>query len=165
MTSKHIFATYGKMFNNTTHFKIYLLFYSASLWDIILKNEKDTSTFSNSDLSMFNNIYLIKYDGCIYFSRELLSNVQCPMNLEDFPHDVQNCFLIFSSYWYGIDKVNLTSSFDSLPLSSSSFDIIMDSKVHTRSFNNGEYKHEYAEFVVTITLKRKLGFYMYQVFL
>ena len=63
------------MFNNTTHFKIYLLFYSASQWDIILKNEKDTSTFSNSDLSMFNNIYLIKYDGCIYFSRELLSNV------------------------------------------------------------------------------------------
>ena len=111
--------------------KIYFLYFcSASLWDIILIYEKDTSTFSNSDLSMFNNIYLINYDGKVYFTRELLSNVQCPMNLEDFPHDVQKCFLIFSSFWYGIDKVNLTGFFDSLPLSSSSFDIIMDSKVH-----------------------------------
>ena len=114
---------------------------------------------------MFNNVYLIKCDGNVYFSRELLSNVQCPMNLEHFPHDVQKCLLIFSSYWYGTDKVNLTGFFDSLPLSSSSFDIIMDSKVHIKSFNNVDYQHEYAEFVVTITLKRKLGFYMYQVFL
>ena len=114
---------------------------------------------------MFNNIYLINYEGYVYFSRELLSNVQCPMNLEDFPHDVQTCFLIFASYWYGIDKVNLTSSFDSFLLSSSSFDIIMESKVQTTSFTNVDYQHEFAEFVVTITLKRKLGFYMYQVFL
>ena len=114
---------------------------------------------------MFNNIYLINQDGYVYFSRELLSNVQCPMNLEDFPHDTQHCSLNFSSYWYGIDKVNFTSTFNSFPLSSSSFDIIMDSKVHVASFNNVDYHHEFAEFVVTITLKRKLGFYIYQVFL
>ena len=49
---------------------------SVFLWDIFLHNEKDTTSFSQDDLSMFNSAFGTTHEGDVLFSQELLSSVR-----------------------------------------------------------------------------------------
>ena len=78
------------------------------MWDIFLINVKKSSSFSESDLSLFNTGFDFTSEGKIYFSREVSSNVYCSMDLRKFPHDVQRCDMSFGSYNHDISDLNFT---------------------------------------------------------
>ena len=143
--------------------KYLIVFLSVFYWDINLVNEKDTTSFSMSDLSMFNSEFYFNYTGHILFSRELLSNVLCPMNLRNFPLDVQRCTMRFQSYRYQIDEFNFSNALvhtDGTALESASYEIVdPEVLVHIQEL----FTEKYSEVVVFINLHRRLEFYLYQV--
>ena len=86
---------------------MYKICISVFMWDIILDNEKSISSFEK-DLAMFNTGTSVSQNGTIMFSRELVSNIQCSMDLRTFPHDVQHCEMSFISFNYVTSELNFT---------------------------------------------------------
>ena len=96
------------------------------------------------------------------------SSRRCPMDLWNFPHDVQACTMRFRSYAYFAEELNFT---------------LMSLRENERFLQNDAYSLEgldgavgttrtcleknkcrnYAEAVVTLMLKRDITFYAYQV--
>ena len=134
------------------------------LWDIILVNEKDTTSFNENDLTQFNSVFFISSHGNVELNREILSNVRCPMNLKRFPHDTQDCKMRFQSYVYSRSKLNFSSAeviIYETALKADSYHILgWNGLAHDDTIT---YTHGYSEVTVTIKLKRKLEFYIYQV--
>ena len=74
-------------------------------------NEKDTTSFSSGDFTKFNSGFSVSTKSNLRFSKEIFSNVRCPMNIRYFPHDVQHCTLEFTSYLHKRDIVIFLHSF------------------------------------------------------
>ena len=132
---------------------------------------KESSSFTESDLSLFNSGFDFESNGKIYFSRELSSNVYCSMDHRKFPHDVQHCEMVFGSYNHDISVLNFTYNIQCFNLSYASCNIV--NVLHSSAFEissiTGQVKSAQWErirsplLVITITLVRKLSFYFYQV--
>ncbi len=135
------------------------------LWDIFLTNEKASKSFNEADMSMFNTALYLHKTGEITFTREMLSNVRCPMNLKYFPHDVQHCEMLFSSNTHRLPELNFTAP-QEVPTkvsTLSSFDITVQSEV-SKELHNGVVNPVFtAENRVSIVLERKVEFYICQV--
>ena len=138
------------------------------MWDIYLYNEKETSSFEN-DLSIFNTGLGITKDGEVYLIRELLSNIQCPMDLRNFPHDTQHCEMQFISFNYELSEVNFTQEISCGDMESCDTASVIQSSVFKRVSIKGstgtrlfkEYGTSYVS--VKIVFQRQLSFYLYQV--
>ena len=103
------------------------IFFPAFLWDIFLSNEKDTSSFSGTDVSKFNTAFFFYSIGNVHHNRELLSNVRCAMDLRKYPHDVQVCTKKFESFFYWVTEVKFQNeSVSSREFSSPTFEIVVE---------------------------------------
>ena len=71
---------------------------SVFFWDIFLVNEKDTRSFNFDDLSLFNCAFEFENSGWVHLDRELVSNVRCPMDFHNYPHDTQICNVVLLPY-------------------------------------------------------------------
>ena len=96
------------------------------------------------------------------------SSRRCPMDLRNFPHDVQACTMRFRSYAYFAEELNFTLM--SLRekerfLQNDAYSLEgLDGAVGTTRTCLGENMcRNYAEAVVTLMLKRDITFYAYQV--
>jgi gamma-aminobutyric acid receptor subunit alpha len=52
-----------------------------------------------------NRLVRLRRDGSVLYSSRLTIKASCPMNLRDFPLDVQTCPLYIGSYGYEMDEV------------------------------------------------------------
>ena len=153
------------------HPNFYLLkLFSVFIWDIYLSNDKDTFSFTDNDFTIYNSGMKICSNGSIYLTREMLSKVQCSMDLREFPHDVQHCEMKFLSFLYDISEVNFTQNVlcgddepcdnSVSPVESSAFKMISTKGlVATEQWGNVTA----ASVVVKIAFQRQLSFYLYQV--
>ena len=143
--------------------KYFIVFLSVLFWDINFVNEKYTTSFSMSDLSMFNSEFSFNCTSHLLYSRDVLSSLICPMNLHNFPLDVQHCTMHFQSYHYQIDEFNFSNALVHVAdaaLESASYEIVdPEVMVHIQEF----FTEKYSEVVVYINLHRWLEFYLYQV--
>ena len=138
------------------------------LWDVYLTNEKETTSFNENDLSIFNSGFGINSSGGIYFSREILSNVHCLMDVRKFPHDTQHCEMSFESYAHTVSELILrlivrcqnASCDDINVLQASTFKLIHISEIVTATHWD---RSTMSKVVVKFTLQRQLSFYLYQV--
>ena len=134
------------------------------MWDIRLINEKDSSRFNQNDLSLFYSAITISSDGIEKFGREISSKVQCPMDLRNYPHDVQICKMMFLSYQRAVEGMKLNADvqlWDDV-LQSSAFHLVNISCAET-SANVSGFNFSRAD--VMIKLQRELTPYIYQVFI
>ena len=151
---------------------IFRFFISVFIWDIYLSNEKETLSFNENDLSMFNTALQLLTGGEVYFGREILSEVYCSMDLRYFPHDTQHCIMTFESFNYDMsvltfnisaifcDNVVFGDCIDVPVLQSSAFKIIaINGNVYSK-----RYVHlEMVILTIEIVLERQLWYYVYQV--
>ena len=149
---------YGIFYSIYTFFILFLVF----LWDIILTNEKGSASFNQNELSLFNSGFDIFYNGTVYFSRDITSQVQCPMKLKQFPHDVQICSMRFGSYLRIAEEVTLGIALikNENVLRSSNFDVVdITAEVKLEKFD--VLNVSVAEIV--FVLQRQIQGYIYQV--
>ena len=104
--------------------------------------------------------------GRIYFSRDLVSNVQCYMDLKKFPHDIQECEMRFESYMHDIKLLNFTStalcrsqSYDNFMFDLKSTSFELSSIFHELSSSSFEShtvsgRHYFPNILVKIVLKK-----------
>ena len=138
-----------------------------SVFFSIFLNKKDTRSFNFDDLSLFNCAFEFEYSGWVHLDRELISNVRCPMDFHDYPHDTHICKMRFESYFYSEDKfmfanasVNVAkSAFDSSSYKIEVYDLV------TKSSNEfgAKFLKKFHVVDVTINFKRRQEFYIYQV--
>ena len=112
---------------------------------------------------MFNTGFGFNSSGYVYFSRELLSNIRCHMDLRHYPHDVQICSVRFESYFNTVAQLmffNASVISAKAALVSSAFEIdVMGVKIQATE----TYGTSYPELVLTLRFRRKLEFHLYQV--
>ena len=146
---------------------IHLDLFSVFNWDVYLANKKDTTTFSQNGMTIYNSASKIKHNGLILLQRELLNNVHCLMDLRNFPFDIQYCEMFFVSFQYPISKVNFTQELRcnlNIPCNNIcetfAFKIIsINASVETDHWEG----QDYAVLNVQIVFQRQLSFYLYQV--
>ena len=146
---------------------IYLLLlicfsFTVFIWDIVLVNEKDTSSFNQNDLSLFNSAFILYSNGTVYFGRDISSNVQCRMNLRSYPHDIQNCSMNFISYARTAEdmKLNLKVTRWKNFFQSSDFNLIGISWYTDVRHVAGS---NMSVAIINIELQREITVYLYQV--
>ena len=138
-------------------------FVSVFLWDIVLKNEKDTNGLAPEKVSPINADLRFRFDGVATYRRDVVSRVRCLMDLRSYPHDVQTCHLKFQSHVYPNNIVNFTNSSVKISeeaLESSTLDILSFD-----AFEKTVASHEenFSMCVVEIDLHRRLEYFLYQV--
>ncbi len=141
---------------------------SVFLWDIFLDNEKDTTSFTDNKISIYNSALFLYSDGYLSFIRELLSTIQCPMDLREYPHDIQHCKLSFMSFTYNILQLNFTQSVlcgrfepcDKVSIVESSAFKMLSANSSVRAMDYGVMV---PNSVVDVVLQRQLPYYLYQV--
>ena len=90
------------------------------------------------------------------------------MDLHNFPHDIQACTMRFRSYAYFVEELNLTllamrENERFLQNDAYSLEGLTVAVGTTRTCLEETKCRNYAEAVVTLTLKRDMTFYVYQV--
>ncbi len=143
--------------------------FSVFLWDISVENEKHTSSFTENKISIYNSVLVLYSNGFLGLTRELLSDIECPMNLGEFPHDIQHCKISIMSFTYNLMEVNFTAnvscgrfvSCDEVSVvESSAFKMIgVESSVRPVDF----VRVPAPNMVVNIIFQRQLTYYLYQV--
>ena len=133
------------------------------LWDVYLVNEKGSSSFNENDLSLFNSGFNISSDGTVQFGREISSRIQCAMDLRIYPHDVQICRMMFTSYQRTEEEMKLKIRVEiwADSLQSSAFLLMNVSSAIETSSVMGEL--DFSKAVIVIVLQRQLTVYLYQV--
>ncbi len=142
--------------------------FSVFVWDIFLENEKDTTSFTDNKMSIYNSALFLYSDGYLSFTRELLSTIQCPMDLREYPHDIQHCKLSFMSFVYSLKELNFT-----LKVLCARFQpcekvsVVESSAFELASVNSSVRAMDYGVMVpnavIEVILQRQLQFYLYQV--
>ncbi|XP_068673982.1 gamma-aminobutyric acid receptor subunit alpha-2-like [Montipora foliosa] len=103
--------------------------------------------------------------GDVFYSRNTRLVVECEMQLNDFPTDIQHCNLIFGSYAFPNNEVDYKWKFNEVTVgrpSMSQFSVT-SSKVSRRAkeFSSGNY----TTVTATFWLQRHVGYYVIQVYL
>ncbi len=142
--------------------------FSVFIWDIVLENEKDTSSFTDNKMSMYNSALFLYSDGYLSFTRELLSTIQCPMDLREYPHDIQHCQLSFMSFVYSLKELNFTLKVFCGKFEPCDKVSVIESSAFKMVFANGsvramDFGVMVPNAVIKIVLQRELQFYFYQV--
>nr|XP_023025829.1 gamma-aminobutyric acid receptor alpha-like isoform X1 [Leptinotarsa decemlineata] len=118
-----------------------------------------------------NKFVRLHQDGTVLYSSRLTIKAGCPMNLEDFPMDVQRCPLKFGSFgytdedviykWNGARQVAIAED-----MKLSQFDLIATPAAnHTDNiYNKDETTDEYSRLVVSFHLQRHMGNFLIQVY-
>ncbi len=140
-----------------------ILLFSVHLWDIILANEKGESLFSPEKLSATSSHVFITANGDVTFSRFIQSQARCLMDLTLYPHDTQMCVLSFQSYGLSSDVMQFSNSsaqMVSTALESSLLEITgLNMEVKSQKY----FGKTYSEGVVSVKLKRRMQYFLYQV--
>lgn len=78
----------------------------SAIWcpDIFFRNSKEEYFHDNTQP---NQLIRIRGDGSVMISSRLSIVAKCPMNFENFPFDVHICGLLFSSYQYTKEDLEL----------------------------------------------------------
>ncbi|XP_050504106.1 gamma-aminobutyric acid receptor alpha-like [Diabrotica virgifera virgifera] len=117
-----------------------------------------------------NKFVRLHHDGRVLYSSRLTIKAGCPMNLENFPMDIQKCPLTFGSFGYTKKDVLYRWNFarqvaiaDDMKLSQ--FDLI-GTPSGNNSFNpfNGDIRSEYSVLLVSFHLQRHMGNFLIQVY-
>jgi hypothetical protein len=53
----------------------------------------------------------VEYGGMVTLKEPVIYKVGCPVNMMEFPYDVQVCTLAWSSWEYNTDQMNIVSHF------------------------------------------------------
>ena len=141
------------------------LYIAVFLWDIYLANEKETSSFKNNDLTMYNSAFIALSFGVLNFNRELLSNIQCSMDLRNFPHDVQHCEMSFMTFSLAVERIEFVPTIlCGLNQDCDSVSVVESSAFKMISVNTSVIMTQNRpELHVKFTFQRQLQFYLYQV--
>ena len=137
--------------------------HSSGIYSLTMR--KIHKVFLNMIFSIFNSGCVVNSTGYIPFRRELMSSIECFMDLKSFLHDIQHCQMEFESYIYGISVVNFTTNFCvkvNLVISFYLIKILIFELYSISSLLSKDTEH--APAVVKIVLKRKLAFYLYQLY-
>ncbi|CAG9854553.1 unnamed protein product [Phyllotreta striolata] len=122
-------------------------------------------------ISTPNKFVRLHHDGQVLYSSRLTIKAGCPMNLEDFPMDVQKCPLKFGSFGY--TKQDLIYRWNTArrvaiadDMKLSQFDLIATpAGNNTINIFNGEKKSvEYSMLLVDFHLQRHMGNFLIQVY-
>ncbi|KAG5895167.1 hypothetical protein JTB14_007335 [Gonioctena quinquepunctata] len=118
-----------------------------------------------------NKFVRLHQDGRVLYSSRLTIKAGCPMNLEDFPMDIQRCPLKFGSFGYTDDDViyrwngaRQVAIAEDMKLSQ--FDLIATPAAnHTDNVQNSDASiDEYSRLVVSFHLQRHMGNFLIQVY-
>ncbi|CAH1102402.1 unnamed protein product [Psylliodes chrysocephalus] len=122
-------------------------------------------------ISTPNKFVRLHHDGQVLYSSRLTIKAGCPMNLEDFPMDVQKCPLKFGSFGYtNLDliyrwnKARQVAIADDMKLSQ--FDLIATPAGNNtiNIFNSETNSVEYSMLLVSFHLQRHMGNFLIQVY-
>ncbi|XP_052281275.1 glycine receptor subunit alpha-2-like [Dreissena polymorpha] len=137
--------------------------------DTYFPNEKTASVHT---VTVPNKMMHLYKNGTVLYSTRLSLTLSCSMQLQKYPMDVQKCPIILSSYAYTTENVNYTwegpnplkLNYVEMP----QFDASIDDEVENRCNNNGHsarpFDYEFACITGFIKLRRKVGYYIVQVF-
>ncbi len=133
-----------------------------------MENEKHTRSFTEDKISIYNSVLVLYSDGFLGLTRELLSNIECPMNLRDFPHDVQHCKVSFLSFVYNLMELNFAANVSCGRFVSCDEVTVVESSAFKMvgvesSVRPVDYGLPVPNMVVMIIFERQLPYYMYQV--
>ncbi len=127
-------------------------------------NEKSTSSLNWNDLSIFNSAVQVQSSGRITFARIVKSKVRCKMNLRKYPLDKQTCEILFESFYYTTDTMNVVMTQNPVwgdDVEDSSFHLLSSSVI----LRNNSYGSDrlYPQCGVRLQFQRKFEFHLYQV--
>ncbi|XP_074650714.1 gamma-aminobutyric acid receptor subunit alpha-2-like [Tubulanus polymorphus] len=119
-----------------------------------------------------NILLRLTRDGDILYSMRLTIKATCPMHLEKFPMDMQNCPFQIGSYGYSTRDVSYRWVFgpeESIKISPdmklSQFDLIgHPAGNETFTLKSGTFQATYSSLHITFTLQRHMGFFLIQVY-
>ncbi|GAB0100716.1 Gamma-aminobutyric acid receptor alpha-like [Sergentomyia squamirostris] len=150
----------------------------ARIWkpDTYFYNGKQSYLHTITTPNKFVRLY---QDGRVLYSSRLTIKAGCPMNLEDFPMDVQRCPLKFGSFGYTTtdviyrwNKKRQVAIAEDMKLSQ--FDLVdcpaenvTDTVLHSDKANNKKqktYVAEYSMLLVNFHLQRHMGNFLIQVY-
>lgn len=129
--------------------------------------------FGNEKMAYFHeattpNVFLrINYTGEVYRSIRLTVTSSCPMKLQYFPMDRQQCTIEAESYGYSVEDIiykwaHNTSVERDETISLPQFDIIRtEQRTRTENLSSGTYSRLVAE----IHFARRMGYYLIQIYI
>jgi hypothetical protein len=104
-------------------------------------------------------------NGTIYWDPSVTYTSTCPMNMQRFPFDEQNCTFTFSSWVYVDDELTLTF-YDSVPnvdrtsyVPSADWELL--STGANRHFRCDDVSFKHYDLTFYIVIRRRPGFYTY----
>ncbi|XP_064609781.1 gamma-aminobutyric acid receptor alpha-like [Liolophura sinensis] len=115
-----------------------------------------------------NKFFRIGMDGSILYSQRLTVKASCPMHLEKFPMDTQQCPLVIGSFGYSTDDVTYKWSYGyekavelASTMTMSQFDL-----VGFPAFNGTSESKAGARSLLTVKfqLRRRAGYFLIQVY-
>nr|CAD7574616.1 unnamed protein product [Timema californicum] len=137
----------------------------ARIWkpDTYFYNGKQSYLHTITTPNKFVRLY---QDGRVLYSSRLTIKAGCPMNLEDFPMDIQRCPLKFGSFGYTVgdvvyrwNKARQVAIAEDMKLSQ--FDLIATPSANqTDQLKSGEY----SMLLVSFHLQRHMGNFLIQVY-
>lgn len=138
--------------------------YKSRLWtpDTCIVNSKE----SNIHTSPSENTFVILYrNGTVWQNHRMRVRAPCEIDLRAFPFDTQKCFLVFESYSYNSQEIQLYWFHHPVTVMGSGalpdFNL-MDTKVERLQleYPNGWWD----QLKVTFVFKRRFGFYLTQAY-
>lgn len=133
--------------------------------DLFFENEKRAEIHK---VTKINKLMHIFRDGTVVSSLRISLALSCPMSLHYYPFDSQTCSLTIQSYGYTSEYINLnwhpnqgvrTEDYE-LP----QFELLED-KITTEKYDDQYVTGIFSTLKANLHLKRKVGFYVLQVFI
>ncbi|CCD68535.3 Neurotransmitter-gated ion-channel ligand-binding domain-containing protein [Caenorhabditis elegans] len=129
--------------------------------DVIFTKRLSVESLLDEDMQMAD----LRYNGEIRTSLPAVVSTSCPLNIQDFPHDVQECNISMGSWAFDRTVIVVQSSVDEiLPLrgrfeGNSEWELLSIRAFRTDSF---EYSlgTSFSEITYTVTLQRKPVYYV-----
>ncbi|XP_033993386.1 glycine receptor, alpha 4a [Trematomus bernacchii] len=138
-----------------------------SIWkpDLFFANEKGANFH---EVTTDNKLLRIFQDGSVLYSIRLTLVLSCPMDLKNFPMDIQTCTMQLESFGYTMNDLifewlseNPVQVADDLTLPQFVLKEEMDLGYCTKSYNTGKFTCIEVKF----HLERQMGYYLIQMYI
>lgn len=138
--------------------------YGKELWvpDIFFRNEKHASYH---DVTVPNRLLRINSNGSVWYTIKISATLSCPMNLESYPLDIQRCPMMFESFGYTKDTMDLKWLDNAVDIDKDlelpQFKLLEEIQTDcSQNYTAGSFPC----LSITFVLRRDIGFFIIQVY-
>lgn len=136
----------------------------TKIWlpDTFFRNEKRAGFHL---VTIENRMVIVKSNGNIWYNMKITATLSCPMKLHKYPLDQQVCPMMFESFGYTSDVMQLSWLDDPVEMSSdlhiAQFDYLGQNLINcSNNYTGGSFPCLQIDFV----LRRDIGYFIIQVF-